>query len=151
MTVHLFGAASSPGCANYGLKQVSKDYEDQYGSDATKFVHENFYVDDGLTSVFTVEKAVQLIKKSKQMCSEGGIRLHKFISNSRDFRITLKDQPLVRRSVLSTINYIYDPLGFIAPVVLTGKQILQAVCKDQLDWVSPLTDNLKISVGEMEV
>ncbi|XP_046550437.1 uncharacterized protein LOC124260222 [Haliotis rubra] len=185
MTVHLFGAASSPGCANYGLKQVSKDYEDQYGSDAAKFVRENFYVDDGLTSVSTVEEAVQLIQKSKQMCSEGGIRLHKFISNSRDvlaaipeedcakevkgidlmkdplpleralgvnwciesdtfqFRITLKDQPLIRRSVLSTINSIYDPLGFIAPVVLTGKQVLQAACKDQLDWDSPLPDNLR--------
>ena len=27
MTVHLFGAASSPGCANYGLKKTADDYE----------------------------------------------------------------------------------------------------------------------------
>ena len=25
MKVHLFGATSSPGCANYGLKQIAKD------------------------------------------------------------------------------------------------------------------------------
>ena len=38
MTVHLFGAGSSPGCANYGLKQTATDYEKDYGSKASTFV-----------------------------------------------------------------------------------------------------------------
>ena len=32
MTVHLFGATSSPGCANFALKKVASDYEDQCGT-----------------------------------------------------------------------------------------------------------------------
>ena len=34
MTVHLFGAASSPGCSNFGLKKTATDNECEFGSDA---------------------------------------------------------------------------------------------------------------------
>ena len=34
------------------------------------------------------------------------------------FRITIKDKPLTRRGILSTIGSIYDPLGIAAPVLL---------------------------------
>ena len=30
MKVHLFGAASSPGCANHGLKHLAREYEDEF-------------------------------------------------------------------------------------------------------------------------
>ena len=58
MTVHLFGAGSSPGCANYGLKQIANDFEAEYGSDAADFIRDDFYVDDGLKSVDTVTDAI---------------------------------------------------------------------------------------------
>ena len=51
MTVHLFGAGSSPGCANYGLKQIADDHEEEFGAEAASFVRDNFYVDDGLKPV----------------------------------------------------------------------------------------------------
>ena len=31
MTVHLFGATSSPGCANFGLKRIAPDNEESSG------------------------------------------------------------------------------------------------------------------------
>ena len=34
MNVHLSGAGSSPGCANFALKQIASDYELEFGSDA---------------------------------------------------------------------------------------------------------------------
>ena len=37
MTVHLFGASSSPGCSNYGLKQAAQDGEAEFGSQAANF------------------------------------------------------------------------------------------------------------------
>ena len=46
MTVHLFGATYSPGCANFALKKVASDYEDQCGTEAANFVKNNFHVDD---------------------------------------------------------------------------------------------------------
>ena len=56
----------------------------------------------------------------------------------------MKDQPLVRCGVLSTVNSVCDPLGCIAPVMLVGKEILQEMCKDKLEWDSPLADALRM-------
>ncbi|CAC5383577.1 unnamed protein product [Mytilus coruscus] len=62
MNVHLFGAASSPGCANFGLKRVADDYEDEFGSDISDFLRNDFYVDDSLKSVASVDDAVSLVR-----------------------------------------------------------------------------------------
>ncbi|PIK44961.1 hypothetical protein BSL78_18184 [Apostichopus japonicus] len=49
-------------------------------------------------------------------------------SDTFQFRISLQDKPLTRRGILSIVSSVYDPLGFLAPVVLVGKQILQEMC-----------------------
>ena len=184
MTVHLFGAGSSPGCANFALKRIATDHEEEFGHDAANFVRDNFYVDDGLKSVPTVAEAIKLIESTRKLCAKGGLRLHKFTSNSREvletipeddrakglknldlhqnslpmegalgvqwcvetdsfqFRITLQDKPLTRRGILSTVSSVYDPLGFLAPFILIGKQILQQLCRDKADWDEPIPDQV---------
>ena len=54
MTVHLFGAGSSPGCTNYGLKKTADAYEQEFGIEAANFIRNEFYVDYGLKSVPTI-------------------------------------------------------------------------------------------------
>ena len=84
MTVHLFGATSSPGCANFAPKAAANDFETEFGTTAAEFLRNNFYVDDGLKYVSSVEEAVKLIANVKQMCNKGGFHLHKFVSNSKE-------------------------------------------------------------------
>ena len=50
------------------------------------------------------------------------------------FKVNLKEKPLTRREVLSALSSIYDPLGFDAPFLLQGKQILQKLCHLNLKW-----------------
>lgn len=39
MKVHLFGAASSPGCANFGLRKAADDGEEEFGANhSTRFL-----------------------------------------------------------------------------------------------------------------
>lgn len=59
-------------------------------------------------------------------------------SDSFKFKITLKTHPLTRRGILSVTSSIYDPLGFLAPVVLSAKKILQDLCRRRLGWDDPL-------------
>ncbi len=80
MKVHIFGAVSSPGCANYGLKYLANEYSQSHALGA-QFITRDFYVDDGVTSADTVEKAIQLTKEARELCAKGGLRLHKFVSN----------------------------------------------------------------------
>ncbi|XP_023197668.1 uncharacterized protein LOC111610010 [Xiphophorus maculatus] len=182
MTVHLFGAASSPGCANFGLKHLAQQHKANYPQAAT-FIEKNFYVDDGLVSVPSVEEAKKLIIESQELCKKGGLRLHKFNSNKEAaltcldssevaaaiephgldpssseralgiqwlikndtfvFNIGLKDQASTRRSCLSIIASLYDPLGFIAPFSLSGKLILQELCHRGIGWDDPLPEDIK--------
>lgn len=53
MTVHLFGATSSPGCASYALRRSAKDNMEHFRPEVTDAVLHNFYVDDMLKSVPT--------------------------------------------------------------------------------------------------
>ena len=56
MKSHLFGAVSSMGCANIGLKGIADDYKHMYGKDAADFIRDCFYVDDGLCSISNDER-----------------------------------------------------------------------------------------------
>lgn len=49
------------------------------------FVNKNFYVNDGLLSTKTPEKAVEIMKKTQAALLTGGnLRLHKVASNNKD-------------------------------------------------------------------
>lgn len=64
-------------------------------------------------------------------------------SDSFKFRVQVKPNPLTRRGVLSTVASVYDPLGFMAPFVLWGKQILQQMCKEKVSWDEEVPENLR--------
>ncbi|KAK3745210.1 hypothetical protein QZH41_004249 [Actinostola sp. cb2023] len=51
-----------------------------------------------------------------------------------NFKITNKNKPSTRRGILSIVSSVYDPLGFVSPVVLTAKMILQELCRKKLKW-----------------
>ena len=185
ITVHLFGATSSPGCANFALKTAADDYEDECGSNAANFVRQDFYVDDGLKSVLTAQDAIKLIEDVKTLCKRGGFRLHKFLSNDREvikaipsedlatdiknldlgrddlpieralgvqwcvesdtlrFRINVSNRPPTRRSILSTVCSVFDPLGLLSPLVLVGKGILQDLCRNGNKWDDEIPNELR--------
>ena len=46
----------------------------------------------------------------------------------------LERKSFTRRSVLSTVNSLYDPLGFIAPVILVARKLQQRIIEQELDW-----------------
>ena len=61
--------------------------------------------------------------------------------------MSLPEKPFTRRGVLSIVNSVYDPLGFVAPVMLEGRKILQQLVlmgerraenKTPLAWDNPL-------------
>lgn len=176
MMVHIFGAVSSPSCATYALLKTADDNQNLYPEEVINTIRQNFYVDDCLKSVHSVEQAISLYRQLTEVCAKGGFRLNKWVCNHRSvlseipeenrakavktldlgrdqlpmektlgvqwdveqdvftFSIMEKHKPMTRRGILSTVSSIYDPLGFLAPVILTAKQILQHLCKMKLGW-----------------
>ena len=176
MKVHLFGATSSPSCANFALRKCAEDHGHCYSKETVDKLLHCFYVDDCLVAVATEKEAVSLYKNLVSLCSKGGFSLTKWLSNrsgvlevipenqraksiegldmeldslpvervlgvewsiksdSFKFKIVLKDRPLTRRGILSTVSSIYDPLGMLSPVVLTAKKILRDLCRRGIGW-----------------
>lgn len=56
------------------------------------------------------------------------------------FQVADQVKPYTRHGVLSTINSLFDPLGFAAPVVLQGRLLLRVLTTGSCDWDAPLPD-----------
>ena len=78
---HVFGAKSSPTCANYALKRVGLDNEKEYPI-AAKAIQNNFYMDDIIKSVQTPEEAIEVFNQLQPLLSQHGFELKKWISNN---------------------------------------------------------------------
>ena len=76
MTVHLFGGTWSTSCCTYAVHNAH-----QFSKATCETVKRNFYVDDCLKSVSTVEEAIALTKELKDLLARGGFNLTKWTSN----------------------------------------------------------------------
>ncbi|KAK7913154.1 hypothetical protein WMY93_013365 [Mugilogobius chulae] len=59
------------------------------------------------------------------------------------FQVNDEQKPFTRRGVLSTVNSLYDPLGFLAPITIQGRAILRELTSVADDWDAPLPDDMK--------
>ena len=103
MTVHLFGATSSPSCANFALKRVAEDHKAEFDEETTQTVRRNFYVDDCLKSVGSNEKAVRLVGQLWDLLAKAGFRLTKWISNSQEVINSLPESE--RATTLKNLDF----------------------------------------------
>lgn len=55
-------------------------------------------------------------------------------SDTFSFKMVMKEQPQSKRGMLSVISSVYDPLGFLAPITLPAKVMLQELCQRRCGW-----------------
>ncbi|CAH8551523.1 unnamed protein product [Dicrocoelium dendriticum] len=179
MTAHPIGATSSPFCANFPFRRTASEWGCHYNESVAAAVHHNFYVDDLLISLPTVEEATQFVAQIREMLSKGGFKLCEWVNShegvysaipftevtgsvkplaeasgsvnrtlgiawdSREdaflYQFAIPDRPKTRRGILSAVSSIYDPLGFIAPLIMPAKLLLQMMCRDKAHWDDPIT------------
>ncbi|KAL7831201.1 hypothetical protein SRHO_G00307040 [Serrasalmus rhombeus] len=150
MVVHLFGATSSPSCG-----KTAEDNHCKSSAEAVDTVLNNVYVDDCLHGGFHLTKWTSnsraLLASVPEHERAKGVRdldltqdalpteralgvLWCTDSDSFMFRISVKERPVTRRGILSVRSSVYNPLGFLAPVTLSAKSLLQQLCKEGLPW-----------------
>lgn len=64
-------------------------------------------------------------------------------SDSFTYRTSLGEKPFSNRGILSVVNSLYDPLGFIAPVVILGKLLLRDLMASTKSWDEPLPEHMR--------
>ena len=151
MCIHVFGNSPSPAVATYDLRNAVNGANE----DVIHYVERNFYVDDGLASCKTPDEAITLVKNTQRALMDGGnIKLHKIASNEQEVieafphleadtfvvRTSPNKQPFTRRGILSTVNGVFDHIGFMAPVVIQGKLILRKLIHGTINRGAPLPE-----------
>jgi len=168
MSVHIFGAVSSPSIANYALK-LTADRTDEAGKLlAGKTIRNNFYIDDCLKSCNDVNTAIQFIEDLSDILAEQGFNLTKFVSNHTDF---LASVPIHKRATnhgkcnldfeqnttraLGMLWHLHDDTFRISPqlknTALNRSGLLSKVCSlyDPSGFLSPFILPAKRIIQEL--
>ena len=61
-------------------------------------------------------------------------------SDCFSFKAPTDERPFTRRGVLSVVNSLFDPLGFVAPITIQGKLFLREFLSSTSDWDEPLPE-----------
>lgn len=175
-----YGTASAPYLATKTLKRLAELDGANFPS-AAKVLSKDFYVDDMMSGVETVEEGIQLCESMQQLLRGGGFTLRKWSSNSseilqhvpaeyRDDRTafelddssaTIKTLGLIwepksdnfkfkvptwnlsdicKRSVISDLARIFDPIGLIGPIIISARVFVQSLWKQKVSWDEPLSE-----------
>ena len=167
MLVHLFGATSSPSCANFALRRTADDNENDFDSMIVDTVKKNFYVDDCLKSVRKDEEAVALIYGLMKLVGRGGFHLTKWVSNSAKVVASVPieersgsakdlnfDQPNLRRALGNSWDVVNDEFTFkveIKEKQPTRRALLSIVSSvyDPLGFTAPFILLAKILMQDL--
>ena len=60
------------------------------------------------------------------------------------FNIHVNKKPFTRRGLLSMTASVYKPLGFVAPLILEAKLLLQDLCKQKASWDSIISEEVRV-------
>ena len=167
MMVHLFGATSSPSCANFALRKTADDNIEHFCQDITDTVKRNFYVDDLLKSVGDDEEAIGLASDLCKLLEKGGFRLTKWICNKPKVVASLpeserassvKDLCFDNRSIERALGVLWNLIRdqFVFRIKIKGnpptrRGILSFVSSvyDPLGFVSPFVLIAKMLMQEL--
>ncbi|GFU56214.1 integrase catalytic domain-containing protein [Trichonephila clavipes] len=165
-----FGVTSSPflliTAINYHL--LKESVKERYSEEFLKKLQDSFYVDNCVTSVqnnaelrIFVESATNVMKEgmfdlrgweSSAIPSESttslvlGLILDKNSDtleiDSESLKFDEKEK-ITKRKILSLVSRVFDPIGFLVPVMIQPKILLQATWKTKEAWDDEVNDEIR--------
>ena len=86
------GNSPSPAVANYCLRKSVEGKQLDHDPEVEQFVKCDFYVDDCLKSLPTIEATVSLLQRSQIILANLTLRLHKITSNKKEVMAAFSSQ-----------------------------------------------------------
>ena len=106
-TRHVFGAKSSPSCANYGLQQSGRDNKVEF-PEASFTKDRNFYMDDLVKNVDTPQPAIECYRQLVETLKRSEFTLKKWASNCLE---VTENVPLENRLEANEVMLNAEPIS----------------------------------------
>ena len=165
-----FGVEASP----FVLGATLQNHLQQQGKkseDTVRALKENTYVDNLMQTGGDQEQLVKFKEESTEILENAKFPVYKWESNVKSLESenmpnpskilghmwykeedTLEfpakpfaeDQPVTKRTILSYLGAIYDPLGIVSPTMAQGKHIYRQACDEKKGWNAEVSAQLRI-------
>ena len=122
------------------IKKTQKDLKENGDIRFHKIVSNNIHVmeafpsDDLGKDLKSLDLHSDILPTQRSLGITWDLHSDKFI-----FSVSNDEKPTTRRGLLSTINSLFDPLGFVSPILISGKILLRDVIPPGTDWDEPLS------------
>ncbi|XP_057380775.1 uncharacterized protein LOC130703305 [Daphnia carinata] len=176
MSVHVFGAVSSPTSCIFALRKTTEDFGPKFPT-VDDLIVNTIYVDNYLGCTETEQEAITRRRDVTALLNWGGFNMVQWLSSSRSvvdsvhpadrsrsldpnpshlptertlgllwdcegdcfcFKSAVRIKASTKRQLLQDISTVYDPLGFLTPIVITAKIFMQDIWRVGVDWDDPL-------------
>ena len=121
---HVFGAKSSPTCANYGFQQCGRENKSKFPV-AAATIDRNFYMGDLVKSVDTTQEAIECYQQLMETLKRSDFTLKKWASNCSE---VLQKIPVEDRLEANEITLIAESSPILDLEWIIDKDCLQ-VCR----------------------
>ena len=132
--------------------------------------YDNTYVDNLMKTGEGLEEMKRFKSEATQILEEARFPVHKWESNLRELesggmtnpskilglswdkqndtleltmRRFTKEELVTKKSTLSHLGSIYDPLGMLSPTTVEGKRIYREACDEKKGWTTEMSDPLR--------
>ena len=131
----VFFSVASAGEATYLIGQVTMLLQNR-GLNLTKWLSSDCDVLKSVPTTKLSNSAVNLTCKTDdlQVCERVLGLLWNCSDDNFQFSLQLKKKLLTIRGILSVLRSIFDLLGFLSPITLSAKLLLQDLCRRKLGW-----------------
>ncbi|XP_073950826.1 uncharacterized protein isoform X1 [Choristoneura fumiferana] len=101
---------------------------------------------DVLVDTPLTEQHFDEIELKEENCSLKALGLH-IVMKEDQFRMSCPDSydpsRVTKRDILSYISKFYDPMGFVSPIIVHAKAIMQKIWSAGIDWNAVPPDDIK--------
>ncbi|KAL1448563.1 hypothetical protein WDU94_013886, partial [Cyamophila willieti] len=168
----VFGISASPflleSCIQLHLQDTLKASEEGkivYPPDLVRTLRDSFYVDNCLISVGSIDEAQKFTQAATAIMSERNFNLRGWemsgedgtpnvlgldwdkskdtLSINTESVRSMKIDEVTKKTILSAAHRLFDPPGFVSPVVLVPKLLLQRTWEENLGWNEPVSEDTR--------
>ena len=163
-----FGAEASPFMLAATL-QHRYDCQPEELGETVKVLKENTYVDNLMKTGHNVETLEKFKEEATQILGDARFPVHKWESNviplesedmpnpgkilghiwdKREDTLVIQvpksheETPLTKRTILSQLGKVYDPLGIISATMVQGKRLYRDACDERKSWNAEVSPSL---------